>query len=390
MQSLKDKICVVGIGQTPFRRLKKPDGTTLTLQLQSSLLAIEDAGLKVKDIDCIMPMDGLAHAEEIATNLGISDLKYQATCKVAAAAPISHIMTAGMAINAGVCNYAVLPIGWYGYSGNLRVRTVMAENPMVFSGGATARDFYYPQGMNVPPQWFSFMCRYHMNKYGTTREQLGAVAVAFRKHAQLNPHAAMRGKPMTMADYLGCRMISDPYSLLDCSLEVDGGAALVVTSAERALDLKHKPVYLSGFGQGQPYPADDLSNRENFLEMGVTKAAPRALAMAGVTHKDLNFAQIYDAFSFQVIEQIEEMGFCKRGEGGAFVEGGRIELGGELPVNTHGGLMSEGHMMGMNHIVEAVTQLRGDAGERQVKDAKLGMVTGFGDFMDGSVGIFRN
>jgi acetyl-CoA acetyltransferase len=326
---------------------------------------------------------------EIATNLGIDDLRYQATVRIAAAAPAAHIMAAGMAIHAGICNYGLIVVGWYGYSGSIRVRQVMADNPLVFSGGPTARDFYYPHGMNVPPQWFSFMCRYHMNMYGTTREQLGAVAVAFRKHAQLNPHAVMHGRPMTMEDYLGCRMISDPYCLFDCSLECDGAGAIVVTTVERARDLKQKPVYLMGFGQGQPYPADDLSNRADFLEMGVTKAAPRAFEMAGITHKDIDFAQIYDAFSFQVIEQIEEMGFCKRGEGGPFVEGGRIELGGQLPVNTSGGLMSEGHVLGMNHIVEAVRQLRGDAGDHQVEDAEIGMATGYGDFMDGSVVILR-
>ena len=389
MASLKDQICVVGIGETPFRRPKKADGTNLSIQLKACEAAIADAGLKNKDIDCIHVIEGLAHAEEMAVNLGIADLRYQATVRIAAAAPGAHIMTGGMAIHAGICNYALIPVGWYGYSGNIRVRKVMADNPLVFSGGPTARDFYYPHGMNVPPQWFSFMARYHMNKYGTTREQLGAVAVAFRKHAQLNPHALMYGKPMTMADYLGCRMISDPYNLFDCSLECDGAGAIVVTTAERARDLEKKPVHLMGFGQGQPYPADDLSNRADILEMGVTKAAPRAFAMAGITHKDLDFAQIYDAFSFQVIEQIEEMGFCKRGEGGPFVEGGRIELGGELPVNTHGGLMSEGHVMGINHIIEAVRQLRGDAGDHQVKDAEIGLSTGFGDFMDGSVVVLR-
>ena len=192
-----------------------------------------------------------------------------------------------------------------------------------------------------------------------------------------------------MEDYLGCRMISDPYCLFDCSLECDGAGAFVVTTVERARDLKQKPVHLMGFGQGQPYPADDLSNRADFLEMGVTKAAPRAFEMAGITHKDIDFAQIYDAFGFQVIEQIEEMGFCKRGEGGPFVEEGRIEIGGELPVNTSGGLMSEGHVLGMNHVIEAVKQLRGDAGDHQVEDAEIGMATGYGDFMDGSVVILR-
>ena len=201
MTSLKDQICVVGIGETPFRRPKEPDGTNLTIQLQAIEAAIADAGLKNKDIDCILPIEGLAHAEEIAVNLGIDDLRFQATVRIAAAAPGAHIMVAGMAIHAGICNYAVIPVGWYGYSGNIRVRKVMKDNPLVFSGGPTARDYYYPHGINVPPQWFSFMARYHMEKYGTTREQLGAVAVAFRKHAQLNPHALMHGKPLTMEDY---------------------------------------------------------------------------------------------------------------------------------------------------------------------------------------------
>ena len=193
MDSLKDQICVVGIGETPFRRPKEADGTNLSIQLKACEAAIADAGLKNKDIDCILPIEGLAHAEEIAVNLGIADLRFQASVRIAAAAPGAHIMVGGMAIHAGICNYALIPVGWYGYSGSIRVRKVMTENPLVFSGGPTARDFYYPHGITVPPQWFSFMARYHMNTYGTTREQLGAVAVAFRKHAQLNPHALMCG-----------------------------------------------------------------------------------------------------------------------------------------------------------------------------------------------------
>ena len=254
-------------------------------------------------------------------------------------------------------------------------------------GGAIARDYYLPFGFTAPPQWYSVMARRHMHEFGTRSEHLGAIALAMRGHAQLNPNAVMHGKPMTLDDYMASPMLADPYRFFDCCLETDGGAAVVVTSAERARDLDTRPVRILAAACGQPYPADEITNRKDIFRTGLTIAAPEAFGKAGVTPADVDFAMIYDCFTFEVLQQLEEVGFCKRGEGGPFVEGGRIELGGELPVNTHGGLLSEAHVLGMSHIVEAVRQLRGDLGERQVNGAQLGVVTGWGDFGDGSIAL---
>lgn len=389
MSSLRDQACIVGIGQTPFTRGSDEEPDDLRLQLRASEAAIEDAGLETRQIDAVLPFVSLGIAEEFAVHLGIRDLRYQATSHVGGACPGASLANAAMAVSAGLANYALIPGGWYGYSGR-RIREVVVSDVSVMSGGVTARDYYFPYGLTVPTQWFSMMARCHMDRFGTRPEQLGAVAVAMRKHAQLNPNALMRERPMTLQDYLTSPMIADPFRLFDCSLEADGAVALIVTSAERARDLKAKPVYLIGIAQGQPFPADDIATREDVFELGLTSAAPRALAMAGIGHQDVDFAEIYDPFTFQVIQQIEEMGFCKRGEGGAFVEGGRIELGGDLPVNTHGGLLSEAHVLGMNHFLEAVRQLRSEAGERQVENAEIGIVTGFGDFGDGAIAILRH
>jgi acetyl-CoA acetyltransferase len=388
MPRLRDQACIVGVGETAYTRDKSSTASALALQLEASLRAIEEAGLERRQIDGIMPFPGLGSAEEFASNLGIPDLRFAATVHMGGAAPVASLQDAAMAVATGVASCVLIPAGWNAYSGRRAAETVATDVSSI-PGGAIARDYYLPYGLTAPPQWYALMARRHMHEFGTTAEQLGAVAVAMRKHAQLNERAVMRDRALTIEDYLASPMIAAPYRLFDCCLETDGAAAVVVTSAERARDLKQRPVSIMGVAEGHPFPADEITNRRDLLETGLTRAAPRAFAMAGITPQDVDFAQVYDCFTFEVLQQIEEAGFCKRGEGGAFVEGGRIELGGDLPVNTHGGLLSEAHVLGMNHIVEAVRQLRGEAGERQVLDAEIGVVTGWGDFGDGSIAILR-
>lgn len=382
--SLKDRACIAGIGETEYGRGGLvSEKSVLRLQLEAATRAIEDAGLRPKDIDSILPSQYGPAAEEIAANLGVVDLRYTATVQMGGASPVACLQTAAMAVAAGVAANVLIPAGFKFYSSR------RAQDPSAMPMAWVARDFYIPYGLFAPAQWYSLMARRHMHEFGTSAEQLGAVAIAMRKHAQLNPAALMRDRPLTMEEYLASPIIFGPYRLLDCCLETDGAAAVVVMAADRVADLRSRPVWISGVATGHPYPADDITNRRDIFRIGLTSAAPRAFAMAGVSPEEMDFAQLYDCFTFELVQQIEELGFCRRGEGGGFVEGGRIELGGELPVNTHGGLLSEAHVMGMNHVVEAVKQLRGNAGERQVKDARMGVVTGWGDFGDGSVAVLR-
>ena len=385
---MKDQACIVGVGESAYTRNADHPASVLANQLRAASNAIADAGLSNNQIDCLIPSQYGPAAEELAANLGVEELQYATTVHMGGAAAVASVQTAAMAVAAGIANYALVVTGWNGYSAT-RTRSVLASDTSVIPGGDIARDYYMPYGLTVPAQWYALIARRHMHEFGTTAEQLGAIALAMRKHAQLNERAVMREREMTIEDYLASPVIAHPYRLFDCCLETDGAAAVVITTAERARDLLRRPVYIMGAAAGYPYPADDFTNREDIYETGLTAAAPKAFAMAGVTPGDVDFAQIYDCFTFEVLQQIEEAGFCERGEGGAFVQGGRIELGGQLPVNTHGGLLSEAHVLGMNHVVEAARQLRGEAGARQVADAEIGIVTGWGDFGDGSIAVLR-
>jgi acetyl-CoA acetyltransferase len=393
MDSLKDQACIVGVGESPFSR--GSGKTELALMLEASMNAVRDAGLSPHDIDGIIGPPIGAFAEHFAANLGIEDLRYATSVHMGGASPVASLQSAAMAIAFGVAKNVLIPLGWNGYSGNpVRgggargggEKSIQFPNPL----GPTVGAYYLPYGATVPVQWYAWMATRHRELYGTPFEAMGAIAVAERKHAQLNEKALMRGRPLTMQEYLDARWVSYPFRLYDCCLETDAACALVVTSPEHAKDLKHPPVYISGVAEGHPYPADDIPARADPFVLGLSFAAPKAFAMAGVSHKDIDFMEVYDCFTYIVMLEIEAMGFCKRGEVGDFVQGGRIELGGELPLNTHGGLLSEAHVWGINHIVEATRQLRHECGPRQVKDAEVGLVTGYGDFGDGSLAILRS
>lgn len=367
MTSLRDKYCIVGAGNTRYGKL--PGSNPIALSVEAIKNAIEDCGIDKQNIDAVLTKYPTSQFQPIfsthvAQALGITP-KVTATIDQAGASNIGMITYAMMCIEAGLCNVAVCSYG---------------DNPATGTRAAYAR----PRGDNAAygffglPAGYAMVAQRYKQTYGLTEDQLSTIPIAFRKHASMNPNAQFQ-EPITREDYAQSRYVAEPFRLLDCCPVSDGGAAVIVTSAERARSLKKPPVFVMGFGQG--HPAWDLPQRRSWLTTGGAVSGPMALEMAGIEPKDIDVAELYDCFSFVPIITLEDYGFCAKGEGASFVQDGCIDLDGDLPLNTSGGLLSETGMPGMQLIAECVRQLRGECGERQVKDAEIGIVSNQGGVM---------
>ncbi len=385
MFALRDKYSIAGIGYTEFS--KKSGRTVRSLASEACIKATADAGLKVSDIDGIVSynFNDSAPAIAVATEIGVPQAGYAVDFLSGGNAANLIILSAVAAIEAGLAKNVLCYRAMNGRSG-FRLgggRDLSAYNITQYTA---------PFGWITYPQAMAMWCRRHMIEYGTTNEQLGEIAVQFRKNAEHNERAMQR-TPITMDDYYNSRMIVDPFHMLDICLETDGACAVLVTSADRAKDMKHKPIHIMGgaYGGG-PNQGEDLFDAIRWPDHAHNYApyiADDLWKSAGIGPKDVDIAQIYDCFTYSIVMQLEGLGFCKPGEGGPFVQGGRIAPDGELPLNTAGGLLSEGYIHGLNHVVEAVQQLRGDAGVRQVPNVETCLTTA-GAMTCGSALVLRN
>ena len=373
---LRDRAAIAGVGYTEFS--KHSGVSTQTLALRAIRAALDDAGLTIADVDgvaCHRVGDSV-QAALVAQALGIRDLRFHLDLFGGGSASASVVGSAAMAVATGVADCVVC---W---------RSINARSEFRMGGtGRAAPDtveFQYqtPYGYLTPPQQFAMVARAYLNAFGVRAEDLGRVAITQRQHAVANERAMMRA-PITMDDYLASRWIVEPFRLLDCSLETDAAVALVVTPIEGARDLRHVPVRITGavFGGGHTLYSND---RGDLTTSAAAESSKRLYAMAGLGPDDIDVAELYDAFTPLVLIQLEDYGFCKKGDAAAFTADGTTALGGRLPVNTHGGFLSEGYVHGLNHVAEAVGQLRGTCGPRQVEGAEVALSTGQPGYVAGT------
>ena len=367
-KKLRGSVAIVGVAESDEMG-KLPHTSALQLHMEATRNALDDAGLKKSDVDAVFT-SGRNMAADLPEYLGIRPRFVDGT-QVGGCSFILHVEHAMAAITAGLCDVALITHGESGYS------RIAMPAPR-WGDDSTNNQFELPYGTSGPATGYGFLATRHMHEYGTTSEQLAEVAVATRQWAALNPKAMMRD-PITVDDVLRSRLIAWPFHLLDCCLVTDAGGAVVITSAERARDLPKQPVYVLGTGECVTHQMVSQMPSYSTWDAGVA-AGKRAFAMSGMAHKDIDVAEFYDAFTIVPMLALEALGFCKPGESGAFVSNQRTAPGGEFPMNTNGGGLSYTHtgMYGIFTLIEAVRQLRGECGARQVKDATVAICHGTG------------
>jgi acetyl-CoA acetyltransferase len=370
--SFSGKIAIAGIHEYESRWA--PDKTDFQIAAECAREALTDAGLALSDVDGLfgatMSMGPMGMVQ-LAEYLNIKP-RYLDGSNIGGSSFVSHVAHAAAAIHSGLCEVALILYG----------STAASQAMAIGTGGTSMRDasaaFVDPYGMPLVSN-YAMVAQRHMHQYGTTSAQLADIAVSTRQHASLNPHAKMR-RPITREDVLESRMIADPLHLLDCCIISDGGGAVIVTSLERARDLRQPPVVIRGTGEAvchREIGAPDL------MTIAAKQSGEHAFRMAGLTPADIDVCSIYDSFTITVLLTLECLGFCKPGEGGSFVEKGGIGLGGRLPVNPDGGGLSSNHpgMRGIYLVIEATRQLRGGLGDRQVEGAEIALAHGTGGFL---------
>jgi acetyl-CoA acetyltransferase len=368
---VRDKTAIVGIGTTEYvRNIGVSELETAVRVIRD---ALDDAGLTVRDVDAVFkietPGEESVSELDIARNMAIANLRAWGGAGFGGGAACAPVVMAANAIASGQASVAVAFRARNRGSGG----RPWAKAGMRVGGPAA---FEYPHGLVSPVQQLAVLTRRYMHEFGAKSEHFARVAVTQRENAARNPRAFFRD-PITVEDVLSSRMIADPLHLLDCSLETDGACAVVVTSAERARDLRQPPAIIAGVSQGmgsRHYMMSGLIYKRDPFDMPNVHAARDVYAMAGLRPKDMDVALLYDVFSPMVLWQLEAYGFCKRGEAGPFVADGHIDWpDGDIPVNTHGGSLSEAYVHGVNHILEAVRQLRGTS-TCQVEGASVALV----------------
>jgi acetyl-CoA acetyltransferase len=365
---------IVGIGATEFS--KESGRSELQLSAEATRAALADAGLTPADVDGLVTFTMDTSSEiALARELGIPELRFFSRVNYGGGAACGTVMHAAMAVATGVADVVVCYRGFNERSGNRFGQVSLAAATQVNTNGLD-NAWTYPMGLGTPAATVAMFARRYMHEYGATSEDFGRVAVADRKHAATNPHAWFHGKPITLEDHQASRMIADPLHLLDCCQESDGAVAVVVTSAERARDLPQPPAVIRAAAQGSgpdqfvmtSYYRDEIG----LQEMGLV--GRELWRQCGLGPDDMDTAVLYDHFTPFVLMQLEELGFCGRGEAKDFIADGAIELGGRLPLNTHGGQLGEAYIHGMNGIAEGVRQMRGTS-VNQVEDAQHVLVT---------------